>query len=90
MVGGGTSEPVNLITTSRDLEDIMIVKFPGKITGKQHKADIENHLYHFYSLSKKMLLDFLKPYKGKYEYCVECNNRLIEVSLIKVRRYFLN
>ena len=89
-MGGGTIESVNLVTTSRDLEDIMIKEFPEKITGKQHKVDIENQLYHFYSLTKKALLDFLKPYKGKYEYCVECNGRLIGVSLVKIRKYFLN
>ncbi|MBI2129732.1 hypothetical protein HYU07_05845 [Candidatus Woesearchaeota archaeon] len=90
MVGGGTSEIVDLVTTSRELEDIMINEFPGKITEEQHKVDIRNQLYHFYSLTKRTLLDFLKPYKGKYEYCVEYGGHLIEISLVRVRKHFCN
>lgn len=63
-------ERVDLFTYSKELEDIMLAEYPGKIFENQHEIDEteENKMYCFYNLNRKELIDFLKEHKTKYEY----------------------
>ena len=67
------SELVDLATTDKCLEDVMIREYTGRITGKQYivdKSDLDTKVYRFFNLEKEVLLDFLEKYGLIYEYKV--------------------
>ncbi len=64
-------ELVDLAALNKGLEDIMLKRYPGKITGKQHhvdKSDQDQMVFRFFDLEKQVLIDFLKPYSKAYTY----------------------
>lgn len=64
------SELVDLSTTDEDLEDIMLIKYPGIITGKKHivDSDSDGRIFRFMDLDKDTIVGYLKKYNSIYEY----------------------
>ena len=76
--------PVDLATLDKDLEDIMINDYPGKMFGNQHYIDTptDDKIYRFFNLEKNTLLEFLGNYKHSFRYEVldSETGELIEVN----------
>lgn len=73
----GKKQLVNLEVTDKELEDIMLKHYPGKIFEEQHHvsvSDFYGKVYHFFNLEKDCLLDFLEGYKHLFEYKI-CDSK---------------
>jgi hypothetical protein len=73
---------VDLFTHDRDLEDLMLSEFPGKIFPEQYEKDTtENpHLFCFYGLDYMSVSDFLKNKNFEYELKDSSSGKLVLVS----------
>ena len=60
----------DLFTPSRDLEDIMLREYPGRIYEWQYYQGTSQgeKIYCFFELEKNELLGFVSQYKGVYDY----------------------
>ena len=68
MVYFGNNEPVNLITSSRALDALMLEDYPGIITWKQRKdesLDKRSRCFSYNRLEKATLLSFLRGINNK-------------------------
>lgn len=64
------AEPVNLFTSSRELDDLMLAEYPGRILESQHHVvrHGDKKLYFVFDLHEAELLNFLESYRKPCEY----------------------
>lgn len=71
-------EPVDMATFSKELEEIMILYYPGNISEEKNHirdtSDPDVTVYRFFRLEKEKLLEFIEPYNNKFEYEVLDSN----------------